>query len=82
MVVCAIVLQVAIGIPNGLHNARVQHANQVHAAYVLRTIDHRRNTEVAKYLDAFDNDVFLRAQARTARQLRLSLFANLPPGKG
>ncbi|MGD0392013.1 MAG: hypothetical protein ABSC41_05160 [Acidimicrobiales bacterium] len=79
VVVCAIVLQVAIGVPNGLQNARLQHANQVHAAYVLRTIGHRKNTEIARYLDAFDNNVYIRAQARTAKRLRLSLFATLPP---
>ncbi len=78
VVIVAIVVQVAVGVPDGLRGAKGRHEYQVHAAYVLRNIDRMPDAKINAYLAFGDRDVYIRHLARVAMRYRLSLFADDP----
>ncbi len=75
VILAIIVLQVAIGLPNGLHGARSNYVYQATGAHVLLTINHQSDERVREYLYVFESAAFIRRQAATLEHYHLSLFA-------
>ena len=76
VVLLAIVLQVPLGIYNGVHGARTDHANDIEAATTLRNINHVPDTELIRALIVSKPPSWIREQAETLEEHRLSVFAN------
>ncbi len=70
-----IVLQLALGFPNGLRGARSDHSFQRQAAAFTRNIDRTSDTAVIYYLFIAQSAATTRQQVHTAKRLHLSLFA-------
>jgi hypothetical protein len=75
VILAIIVLQLAIGLPNGLHNARSNYVYQAEGAHVLLTINHQSNAAVRTYLYIFESAPWIRRQARILAHYHLNLFA-------
>ena len=76
VVLSAIVVQVPLGIYNGVHGARTDHANDIVAAATLRNIDHVSDTELIRGLIVSKPPSWIREQAKTLEEHRLNVFAN------
>ncbi len=76
VVLLAIVLQVPLGTYNGVHGARTDHANDIEAATTLRIINHVPDTELIRALIVSKPPSWIREQAETLEEYRLSVFAN------
>jgi hypothetical protein len=70
-----IIIQMALGLYNGLDLAASNHRLQLHAVEVLRTIDHQSNGTVSYYLYLFEPADFIRREARVLKEHHLSVFA-------
>ena len=70
-----IIIQMGLGLQNGLELAASNHRYQLHAAEVLRTIDHQSDGTVTYYLYLFKPADFIRREARVLKDHHLSLFA-------
>jgi len=75
-VVLAIVVQIPLGIYNGVHGARSDHAQDVEAAAALRNINHISDSELIRALIVSKSPSWIREQAATLEEHRLSVFAN------
>ena len=74
-----IIIQMALGLQNGLDQAASNHRYQLHAVEVLRTIDHQSDGTVTYYLYLFKSADFVRREARVLKDHHLSLFAGHHP---
>jgi hypothetical protein len=79
VILAIILVQVAIGLPNGLHGARSNYVYQAKGAHVLLTINHQNDGAVVQYLYVFRSAPWIRRQVRILAHYHLSLFA---PGAG
>lgn len=70
-----VVVQLAVGTPDGLQGARANHTYQLQATRVLLHLDQVPDNMAIFYLYPFRSASFIRAQAATARQMHLSVFA-------
>jgi hypothetical protein len=68
-------IQIVFGLNYGLSGADSNHTYQLHAAGVLRTIDHQSDGTVSYYLYLFHSAPFIRNEAQVLKQHHLSLFA-------
>lgn len=75
VIMAIIVIQVAVGLPNGLQGARDNYVYQAKGAEVLRTIDHQSDVNVRRYLYLFRSAPFIRQQAKTLEHYHLNVFA-------
>jgi hypothetical protein len=75
VVLLAILVQIPLGTYNGIERARSDYTASVQAANVLRNINESPDSEV-RTLDVFESAAWLREQARTLEEHRLSVFAN------
>ena len=76
VVLLAIVLQMPLGIYNGVQGARSDHAQDVEAATTLRNINHVPDSELNRALILTKPPSWIRKQAQTLEEHRLSVFAN------
>ena len=76
VVLLAIVLQLPLGIYNGVRGARSDHAQDVEAAITLRNINHVSDSELIRGLIVSKSPSWIREQAETLEEHRLSVFAN------
>ena len=77
-----VVVQLAVGTPNGLRGARANHTYQVQATRVLLHLNQVPDNMAVFYLYPFRPASFIRAQAATARRMPLSVFADPPASAG
>jgi hypothetical protein len=70
-----IIVQVALGLYNGLEQAASNHRYQLQAVEVLRTIDRQSDSTVSYYLYLFKPADLIRREARVLKEHHLSLFA-------
>jgi hypothetical protein len=71
----AIVLQIPLGIYNGVHGGRSNHAQDVEAAIALRN-DHISDSELIQALIVTKSPSWIREQVQTLEEHHLSVFAN------
>ena len=76
VVLLAIVVQIPLGIYNGVHGARNDHAQDVEAAAVLRNINHASDSALIRGLIVSKSPSWIREQAETLEENHLSVFAN------
>lgn len=76
IVLIAILVQIPLGLYNGIQYARSDYRADVQAAKVLSNINKSSDSELKLYLDLFASPSWLRQQARTLEEHRLSVFAN------
>lgn len=76
VVLLAIVVQIPIGLYNGVQGARLNHAQFVKAATTLRNINQVPDSQLAYDLLLIKSPSFIREQARTLQEHGLSVFAN------
>lgn len=74
IIIGAIAVQLAYGVPNGLRNARANYVYQARGAQVMRNIRHEPALFIVYYLDPFDSAPYLRRQVGVLRRYQLSLF--------
>jgi hypothetical protein len=79
VVLLAIVVQIPFGIYYGVQGARVNHTQFVEAANALRHIDHVSDPYLVSSVLVFKPASFIRQQARTLEEHRLSVFAGSEP---
>ena len=79
VVLLAIVLQIPFGIYNGVKGARSDHARDVEAATTLRNVNHVSDSELIRALIVSKPPSWIRKQAQTLEEHRLSVFADGPP---
>ena len=70
-----IIVQMALGLYNGLEQAASNHRYQLQAVEVLRTIDQQADSTVSYYLYLFKPADFIRREARVLKEHHLSSFA-------
>jgi hypothetical protein len=75
-VLLAIVVQIPFGLYYGVQGARVNHAQFVKAATTLRNINHVSDTHLSFDLLLLKSPSFIRENARTLEEHRLSVFAS------
>jgi hypothetical protein len=75
LVLIVIVVQIPLGTYNGIQRGRSDYTADIQAANVLRNINGSSDSEVSSDLDAFASASWLREQARTLEEHRLSVFA-------
>ena len=71
-----IVIQITLGLHDGLNGAANNHRNQQQAARVLRNIDKEPDGTVSAALYLFQPAGFVRREAQVLKDHRLSLFAD------
>jgi hypothetical protein len=76
VVLAAVLVQIPLGLYNGVQEARSDYTADIAAANVLRNINKSSDAEVNFNLDLFFKASWLRAQARTLEEHGLSVFAN------
>ena len=79
VILAIIVLQVAIGLPNGLHGARSNYVYQAKGAQVLLTINHQSDGTVRTYEFIFQVGVMDTPSSEVLEHYHLNVFA---PGAG
>ncbi len=71
-----IVIQILVGVGNGLTGVRNDHAHQMAVARVLTDLDHSADIQVST-IDPWKSAEYDRQQASEARRLRLSLYSGI-----
>jgi hypothetical protein len=76
LVLAAILVQIPLGLYNGIQEARSDRTADIAAAGVLRNINKSSDSELTLNLDYFVKPSWLRVQARTLEEHGLSVFAD------
>jgi hypothetical protein len=75
LVFVTMVVQIPLGVHNGVQGAQVLHASDLKAASVLRNIDHVSDGQIAANLYFLEPPLVIRQQADTLKKHHLNVFA-------